>query len=161
MEVLRKEVLLLSRVWLYVTPGTVACQAPLSMGFSRQEYWSGLPFPYPGDLPDSGIEPRSLLHCRQILYHLSYGEVHKGTSVLLPILDLGWQALLRGVEGTHQLYYLSPSCIYVLRIWSGTSRLLSNISLISHHFLMFPVMSESDLFLSPRIPSPNAPVSHL
>ena len=40
-------------------PWTVACQAPLSMGFSRQEYWSGLPFPSPGDLPDPGIEPRS------------------------------------------------------------------------------------------------------
>ena len=38
---------------------TVALQAPLSMGFSRQEYWSGLPFPSPGDLPDPGIEPRS------------------------------------------------------------------------------------------------------
>ena len=42
-----------------VTPWTVACQAPLSMGFSRQEYWSGLPFPSPGDLPDLGIEPGS------------------------------------------------------------------------------------------------------
>ena len=41
------------------TPWTVAHQAPLSTGFSRQEYWSGLPFPSPGDLPDSGIEPRS------------------------------------------------------------------------------------------------------
>ena len=41
------------------TPWLVACQAPLSMGFSRQEYWSGLPFPSPGDLPDPGIEPRS------------------------------------------------------------------------------------------------------
>ena len=40
-------------------PWTVACQAPLSMGFSRQEYWSGLPFPSPGDLPDPGTEPRS------------------------------------------------------------------------------------------------------
>ena len=39
------------------TPWTVACQAPLSMRFSRQEYWSGLPFPSPGDLPDPGIEP--------------------------------------------------------------------------------------------------------
>ena len=38
---------------------TVAHQAPLSMGFSRQEYWSGLPFPSPGDLSDPGIEPRS------------------------------------------------------------------------------------------------------
>ena len=41
------------------TPWTVACQASLSMGFLRQEYWSGLPFPSPGDLPDPGIEPRS------------------------------------------------------------------------------------------------------
>jgi len=40
------------------TPWTVACQAPLSMGFSSQEYWSGLPFPFPGDLPDPGIKPR-------------------------------------------------------------------------------------------------------
>ena len=53
------------------TPWTVACQAPLSMGFSRQECWSGFPFPSPGDLLDPGIEP-SLLHCRQILYQLSY-----------------------------------------------------------------------------------------
>ena len=43
-----------------VTPRTVARQAPLSTGFSRQEYWSGLPFPSPGDRPDPGIEPRSL-----------------------------------------------------------------------------------------------------
>ena len=42
------------------TPWTVAHQAPLSMGFSRQEYWSGLPFPPPGDLPDPVIEPTSL-----------------------------------------------------------------------------------------------------
>ena len=49
----------LSRVRLFVTPWTVAHQIPLSMGFSRQEYWSGLPFPSPGDLPDPGIEPRS------------------------------------------------------------------------------------------------------
>ena len=42
-----------------VTPWTVARQAPLSMGFSRQGYWSGLPFPSPGALPDPGIEPRS------------------------------------------------------------------------------------------------------
>ena len=50
---------LLSRVRLFATPWTVAHQALLSMGLSRQEYWSGLPFPSPGDLPDPGIEPRS------------------------------------------------------------------------------------------------------
>jgi len=49
----------LSRVRLFVTPWTIAYQASPSMGFSRQEYWSGLPFPSPGDLPDPGIKPRS------------------------------------------------------------------------------------------------------
>ena len=46
-----------SHVRLCVTPWTVACQAPLSMGFSRQEYWSGLPFPPPEELLDPGIKP--------------------------------------------------------------------------------------------------------
>ena len=55
----RKEVKLLSRVQLSATPWTVAHQAPLPMGFSRQDYWSGLPFPSPGDLPDPGIKPKS------------------------------------------------------------------------------------------------------
>ena len=49
----------LSRVGLFATLWTIAHQALLSMGFSRQDYWSGLPFPSPGDLPDPGIEPRS------------------------------------------------------------------------------------------------------
>ena len=49
----------LSHVQLFATPWTVAYQAPLSMGFSRQEHWSELPFPSPGDLPDPGTEPGS------------------------------------------------------------------------------------------------------
>ena len=49
----------LSCVRLFVTPWTVACQPPPSMGFSRQEYWSGWPFPSPGDIPNPGIEPGS------------------------------------------------------------------------------------------------------
>ena len=53
------KVKLLSRIRLFVTPWTVTYQAPPFMGFSRQEYWSGLPFPSPGDLPDTGIEPWS------------------------------------------------------------------------------------------------------
>ena len=53
-----------------MTPWTVARQAPLSMGFPRQEYWSDLPSPPPGDLPDPGIEPTSLVSALQaILYH--------------------------------------------------------------------------------------------
>ena len=49
----------LNCVQLFVTPWTVACQVSLSMGFPRQEYWSGLPLPSPGDLPDPAIEPMS------------------------------------------------------------------------------------------------------
>ena len=56
----RMSVCAFSPVWLFVTPWTVACQAPLSMGVFRQEYWSGLPFPSLGDLPDPGIKPSSL-----------------------------------------------------------------------------------------------------
>ena len=62
----------LIRVWLFVTPWTVAHQAPPSMEFSRQEYWTGLPFPSPGDLRDPGIEPASLnVFCigGQIFHH--------------------------------------------------------------------------------------------
>ena len=54
-----KEMRVLSHVRLFAAPWTVAYQASRSMGFSRQEYWSGLPFPSPGDLPNPGIEPRS------------------------------------------------------------------------------------------------------
>ena len=75
---------LLSHVWLFATLQTVACQAPLPLGFPKKEYWSELPFPDSGDLPDSGFEPMSLasswlkvwthVSCishtgRQILYH--------------------------------------------------------------------------------------------
>ena len=56
---MKVKVKLLSRVRLFVTPWTVAYQAPQSKEFSRQEYWSGLPFPSPGDLPNPGIEPGS------------------------------------------------------------------------------------------------------
>ena len=63
---------LLSRVPLFVTPWTVAYQAPPSMGFSRQKCWSGLPFPSPGDLLDPGIEPRSpILQADSFLAELS------------------------------------------------------------------------------------------
>ena len=61
----------LSRVQLFATPWTVAHQAPLSMGFSRQEYWSGLPFLLQGIFPTQGSNP-GLPHRRQTLYHLSH-----------------------------------------------------------------------------------------
>ena len=60
------EVCVLSHVWLFITPCTVVLQAPLSMEFSRQRYWNRLPFPTPGDLPNTGIKAASCID-RQIL----------------------------------------------------------------------------------------------
>ena len=59
----------LSCVWLFATSWTVACQAPLSFEFSRQKYWSGLPFPTPGDLPNPGIVPTSLVRILYPIHH--------------------------------------------------------------------------------------------
>ena len=70
---------LLSRVRLLSTPWTVACQAPLSTEFFRQEYWSELPFPSLGDLSNPRIKP-GFPHCRQILHHLSpHGSPSNGS----------------------------------------------------------------------------------
>ena len=76
LEKVKVKVKSLSHVQLFGTPWTVAYQAFPSMGFSRQEYWSGLPFPLPGDLPDPEIKPGSP-HCRQIFYCLSHKGSHK------------------------------------------------------------------------------------
>ena len=76
-----KKVKLLSRVQLFVTLWTVVHQAPPSMGFSRQGYWSGLPCPSPGTLfPAQGLNP-GLPHCRQTMYPLSHQESPKGCVV--------------------------------------------------------------------------------
>ena len=71
---------MLSRVRLFATPWTVACQAPPSLGFSRQGYWSGLPFPSPGDLPNPGIELGSpALQADALL-----SEPQKGLRIMFP-----------------------------------------------------------------------------
>ena len=68
-----------NHVQFFVTPWTVAHQAPLSMGFSKQEYWNELPFPPPGDLPNPGIEPLSLY---LLLWHVdSLSMSHLGSPV--------------------------------------------------------------------------------
>ena len=74
----------LCRVRLFVTPWTVAYQAPPSMGFSRQEYWSGLPFPSPGIFPTQRSNP-GLPHCRQKLYHLSHKVKEESKKISLKL----------------------------------------------------------------------------
>ena len=90
----RSHAQLLSHVWLFVTPWTVALQSPLSMGFSKHEYWSGLPFLSSGDLLDPGIKPKApalqvvsciaggILHCRWIIYYWATRKAGKYENVL-------------------------------------------------------------------------------
>ena len=81
-----EEVKSLSRVRLFATPWTVAYQASPSIGFSRQEYWSGLPFPSPTDLPDPGIEPRSSVLRADALPSEPPGKPHPSTNQAQPCL---------------------------------------------------------------------------
>ena len=77
----------------FATPWTVACQVPLSMGFPRQKYWSGLLFPPPGDLPDPGIEPMSPHLCFLPSFYNLGAEILVGS--VLPQVPSGVQLLNR------------------------------------------------------------------
>ena len=97
------------QAWIFigrtdVTLWTVAHQAPLSMGFSRQEYWSGLPFPSPGDLPDPGIEPRS-----SALQADTLTSEPRGKSKINKNMHLSWtvrrwnQSILKNIKPEYSL----------------------------------------------------------
>ena len=128
-----------------VTPWTVARQTPPSMGFSRQEYWSELPFPSPGDLPNPGIEPQS--SALQAVYQLSFKESSPEgqasnlvcTSRSLPEPSLGIKTA--GATFTISLC-LAPASWYHLYIYFFNSR-----AFIFLLFFLFPVDMISTLCL--------------
>ena len=91
-----------SRVRLFVTLWTVAHQAPSSMGFSRHEYWSGLPFPSPGDLPNPGIKPRSPALQADALTSEPPGK-------LLRISELKWTGIGEFNSDNYYIYYCEES----------------------------------------------------
>ena len=95
------EVKWLSRVWLFATLWTVAYQVPPPMGFSRQEYWSGLPFPSPGNLPNLGIEPR-LPHWSQTLQPLSHQGSPSGKPLSIISACPNLPPFLNGICRPHQ-----------------------------------------------------------
>ena len=109
-----------SHVWFFATLWTVACQAPLSMGFSRQEYWSGLPCPPQGDLTDSGIEPESL----------KSPALAGGFFTTSP----SWEAQQRTQKG-HKIVYM----------WSFKP--CQQVLYWSHHVIPQPALNWSPLFL--------------
>ena len=117
-----------------MTPWAVAGQAPLSMGFSRQEYWSGLPFPSPGDLPDPGIEPRSpalqainVWHCLSSLGLLRLGGLETAEVYSSQFSKLGssrsQHQQIRCLVKAHFLVHreLSSHCVLIRRKSQGSS----------------------------------------
>ena len=92
----------LSHVPFFVTPWAIAYQAPPFMGFSRQEYWSGLPFPSPEDLPDQGIKPR-FPALQAEFYHLRVAQTAKNLPAVqeTQVQSLGWKGPLEKSMATH------------------------------------------------------------
>ena len=116
------KVLVIQCVWLFVIPWTVAHQPPLSMGFSRQEYWSGLPFPLPGELPDPGIEPTSVLYVfyigSQVLYHSHHPGSSKWSQVRWPCHLTGGQSRVLGSGRRAQVWFLRELAVGCGGSWS-------------------------------------------
>ena len=138
---------LLSHVRLFATPWTILLQAPLSMEFSRQEYWSGLAHPSPEDLPKPGIEPRSpALHC---IYCLSHEE--RPVYFMHSIINISWSLLkLMSIELVmpsnhlilcHPLLVL-PSVFPSIRVFSNESVL--HIRWPKHWSFSFSISPFSD-----------------
>ena len=105
------------------------CSLPGSSihGISQQEYWSGLPFPSPGDLPDSGIE-LALRHCRQILYHLSHQEITMilgmiFSSVYLNLLELFWLKVApktkQNISNKKTIFYMAATTASGDKSWKS------------------------------------------
>ena len=123
-----------SCVGLFASPRTVAHKAPLSVGFFRQEYWSGLPFPSPGDLPNPGTEPVSpvSLHCRWVLYLLSHSAVCKfgrltpfwsqHLQIFSPILWVAFLFCLWFICFVH--FYLLIFVFISITVWDGSKKIL-------------------------------------
>ena len=155
-------------ICLFVTPWTVVLQAPLSMGFPRQEWWSGWPFPSPGDPPDPGIEPASLMspaliggffttsaawdleYCIMILTMLSTSQSILGTSWNLRIEKwLWWEAFFLKVEETGYIWRQIPG---------------ASASSLSHEdsipCWVVCVLSHIWLFETPRTVSPSGSSVH-
>ena len=144
-----------------MTPRTVARQAPLSTGLSRQEYWSELLFPSPGDLPDPGIE-LDLLHCRQILYCLS----HPWKVIIFSFLEeshMTWTFSRR--KGTSRIWYLGGPGLRVEHRPKEGRELRS----CSHHLPSYcppepspcPLPVSSAPVLHVQAPAPTLVLSHM
>ena len=136
---------LFSHVWPFATLWTVAHEAALSMGFSRQEYWSGLPFPSPGDFPDPRIEPSSLM------FPVLVGGFFTTSTAWMNEASIPSHSCLFAAHGTwaRPLYLQSPLSAGHPSLWIASLYLLSLIfpplfsvaSIITWHISVFCLLS--------------------
>ena len=145
----------LSRVWLFMSPWAIAHQTPLSMEFSRQEYWVGLPFPFPGDLPNprdqtyvSYSADRFLIVLCKALNGLPLPSVQPKTSLLNKFFPVTGDAI---ITWTYQIY----SCLRALALattdaWKALPWYLDGSPL--YHLHVFAQMLDSKWYFSPDSP---------
>ena len=126
----------ISRVQFFETPRTVGLQAPMSMEFSRQEYWNGLPFPTPGDLPNLGIEPESLALAGRSFTTEPSGK-HQNTMHWLESepRSIAWKAAMFTTRPPilHILVYFTKNCVSEIQLGTSAQRL----SFWHHHLLLW------------------------
>ena len=133
----------LSHVRLFVTPWTIAYRAPRSMEFSRQEYWSGLPFPSPGDLPNPGIEPGSPALQADALPSEPAGKLIASNICFISdfIFFIFWQLIFNYFPFTSNCSLLMISCFFFLRLQGKCfvqfSYVSFNETFFHEHFLRF------------------------
>ena len=148
-KMIRLHVCMLSCVWLFATPWIIIHQAPLSMGLSRQEYWNGLPFPPPRDLPDPGIERESPAVADEFFTTGPPGKPQQAPSVQFSSVTQSCSALCNprdcstpGFPVHYQLLELTQTHIHWVGDAIQPSHLLSSPSppafYVSHHQGLFP-----------------------
>ena len=145
---------MLSHVQLFVTPYTVAWQAPLSMGFPREEYWSGLPFPSPGDLPHPGIEPASPKLAGKLFNQCATWEVHM--SVCLSVC-LSLRVCLHVCLRACSVAQLCPPLCDHMDCSQGTPKTINTnaAAFLQHLSLQFSTTPRQVFHLLSRIPVPH------
>ena len=132
---------LFSRVWLCATLWTIACQAPLSTGFSRQEYWSGLPCPSSGDIPNPGIKPRSLILLHWVIKKERQGwgqtqgwlevGIHQSTGISFNLLPILLPSFLSA-------YWLALFYLHIISPCAGVFKPSDSHQLSNHMKQIFP-----------------------
>ena len=127
-----------------MTPWTIACQAPLSMGFSRQKYWSGLPCPPPGHLPDPGIEPESLASPAMAGKFFTTSPIWEDHDANFKCKHKNIQLICRNTETAQ---FIAHTCIEIPFLLGQRKCCMKLGQLFLFHFLIYSLSVNTFIFL--------------